>query len=133
MLYKFARLRVQDTHVAEDLVQETLVKAFQSFDQFRRESSVRTWLFQILRNEINSHFRKVSRAKKTAPNNDQGPSMAELLCPTLENDQFQTAVEREEFWAVIQKCFERIPEHLLDTFLFRLANPEEKATIYVRN
>ena len=126
MLFKFAVLRVQDTHLAEDLVQETLVKAFQSYDRFRHESSVRTWLFQILRNEINSHFRKASTARR-ATTRDEEISMSDLLCPRLNNDEFRTAVEREEFWDVIQKCFERVPEHLLETFLFRLANPGEKA------
>ncbi len=33
----------------EDLVQETFVRAFGSFDSFRGESSLRTWLFTIAR------------------------------------------------------------------------------------
>ena len=33
----------------EELVQDTFVRAFQSLDSFRAESSLRTWLFTILR------------------------------------------------------------------------------------
>ena len=51
--------------------------------------------------------------------------MTDLLCPHVSNDQFRSAVERAEFWEAIQECFEKIPEQLLDTFLFRLANPDE--------
>ena len=34
-LFRFASLRVQDVHVAEELVQETLVKGIQGFARFR--------------------------------------------------------------------------------------------------
>ena len=46
ILYKFAVLRVGDSHLAEDLVQETLLKAISSYAGFRKESSVLTWLFR---------------------------------------------------------------------------------------
>jgi RNA polymerase sigma-70 factor, ECF subfamily len=36
-------------HVAEDVVQDTFVRAFASIDGFRGESSLRTWLFTIAR------------------------------------------------------------------------------------
>ena len=36
LLFKFALLRVRDAHTAEDLVQETLVKAFAAFDKLSR-------------------------------------------------------------------------------------------------
>ena len=126
MLYKFACLRVNDPHVAEDLVQETLTKAFANFAKFRHEASVRTWLFQILRNEISQHYRKKKSAKLRGDSSSEGVELDNLLCPELTNQEFSTAVEREEFWAVIQTCFEKIPEHLLETFLHKLANPHEK-------
>ncbi|MGK0350751.1 MAG: RNA polymerase sigma-70 factor (ECF subfamily), partial [Planctomycetota bacterium] len=38
----------RDPHWAEDLVQETLVRAFRGLPNFRAESALRTWLFRIL-------------------------------------------------------------------------------------
>ena len=128
VLYKFAFLRVRDAHIAEDLVQETLLKAIGGFANFRGESSVRTWLFAILRNEINRHARiKKSQQRVTADSDERGSVVLDsLLSPKISDFQFTNAVEREEFWDVVQRCCEQLPEHLLDTFLYRLANPDEK-------
>lgn len=46
-------------HVAEDLTQDTFLKAFQTLASFRGESSLKTWLFKIARNTfINFSKRK---------------------------------------------------------------------------
>jgi RNA polymerase sigma-70 factor, ECF subfamily len=47
---------------AEDLVQETLLKAFRSYDSFEAGTNLRAWLFRILTNTfINSYRAKQSR------------------------------------------------------------------------
>lgn len=47
-LLALARRHCHDHHWADDLVQETLVRAFRGLEQFRGEAAVRTWLFRIL-------------------------------------------------------------------------------------
>ncbi|MCA8974578.1 MAG: hypothetical protein KDC98_07635, partial [Planctomycetes bacterium] len=47
-LMALARRHCHDPHWAEDLVQETLVRALRGLAGFRGESSLRTWLFRIL-------------------------------------------------------------------------------------
>ncbi|MFK7769829.1 MAG: sigma-70 family RNA polymerase sigma factor [Mariniblastus sp.] len=129
ILFKFAMLRVRDPHIAEDLVQEVLVKAFAAHGKFRHESSVRSWLFQILRNEISGFYRKKKKEKTTTSESqflEDPVELRELLRPQVTNKEFASAVERDEFWEMIQICFNKIPEHLLETFLYRLANPDEK-------
>ncbi len=128
-LFKFAMLRVRDNHLAEDFVQETLIKGMKAFDKFRGDASVRTWLFQILRNEISSYYRSAKRSASKEVSASDSLDMGELLHPLVSNNDFQSIVERDEFWAVIQTCFEKIPDHLLDSFLARLANPDEKIDI----
>ena len=44
----------------------------------------------------------------------------------MSGTQFASAIEREEFWDVIQHCYQQLPEHLLDTFLYRMANPQAR-------
>jgi RNA polymerase sigma-70 factor (ECF subfamily) len=47
--------------VADDLVQETLVKAWAAFGSFKVGSNLRAWLFTILRNTYFSQYRKRRR------------------------------------------------------------------------
>jgi RNA polymerase sigma factor (sigma-70 family) len=49
-LYNFARWLAQNPDDAEDLVQETYLKALRSFASFQPGSNFRAWIFQILRN-----------------------------------------------------------------------------------
>ena len=128
-LFKFAMLRVRNNHLAEDLVQETLIKGMRAYHKFRGEASVRTWLFQILRNEISSYFRSGKRSANKEISASDSFDINDLLHPLVSVNDFQSIVERDEFWTIIQTCFERIPDHLLDSFLIRFANPDEKVDI----
>jgi len=49
-LYNFARWLTQNQEDAEDLVQETYVKALKGFESFQLGTNFRAWIFQILRN-----------------------------------------------------------------------------------
>ncbi|MBS0031545.1 sigma-70 family RNA polymerase sigma factor [Chitinophaga sp. 22321] len=64
-LFKFAVAKVADNGLAQDLVQETFLSALQALEQFRAESSEKTWLMAILKNKIIDHFRKSSKVPVT--------------------------------------------------------------------
>jgi len=49
-LYNFACWLTQDRSAAEDLVQETFMKALKGFSSFRQGSNFRAWIYRILRN-----------------------------------------------------------------------------------
>jgi RNA polymerase sigma-70 factor (ECF subfamily) len=49
-LYNFAHWLTQDAHEAEDLVQETYIKALRGFSGFQLGTNFRAWIFRILRN-----------------------------------------------------------------------------------
>ena len=57
-LYRVARSVVQDDSEAEDVVQETYVRAFGSLGQFRGDSSLATWLTRITLNEALGRLRR---------------------------------------------------------------------------
>ena len=57
-LLRFARRLTADPAAAEDLVQETFMRAWRSFDQFHGGTNVRAWLFRILLNTFYGQGRK---------------------------------------------------------------------------
>jgi RNA polymerase sigma-70 factor (ECF subfamily) len=59
---------------ADDLVQETLLKAWSHLDSFQEGTNLRAWLFTILRNAFYSEMRKRRREVE-----DAGDKMAESL------------------------------------------------------
>jgi RNA polymerase sigma-70 factor (ECF subfamily) len=60
-LRAFAVSLSQNADKADDLVQETLVKAWDKHESFQMGTNLKAWLFTILRNEFYSQMRKRGR------------------------------------------------------------------------
>ncbi len=57
----FALSLTRNSALADDMVQDTLVKAWTKIDRFEAGTNLRAWLFTILRNTYYSHHRKARR------------------------------------------------------------------------
>lgn len=57
-LRAFARTFTRDASDGDDLVQETLMRALRSIDSFRPGTSLKSWLFTIMRNTYYTQYRK---------------------------------------------------------------------------
>ena len=55
-MYNLALKMTGNPHDAEDIVQETLLKAIDKIDQFRQEASFGTWLYSIALNQSRAHL-----------------------------------------------------------------------------
>ncbi|MFH0736026.1 MAG: sigma-70 family RNA polymerase sigma factor [bacterium] len=60
-LYNFALQMTGSPDDANDLVQETFLKAFRFFDKFEQGTNCKAWLFRILKNCFINDFRKISK------------------------------------------------------------------------
>ncbi|MFZ2031363.1 MAG: sigma-70 family RNA polymerase sigma factor [Vitreimonas sp.] len=65
-LRAFARSLAHNAAQADDLVQDTLVKALANVDRFEPGTNLRAWLFTILRNHYYSQLRKSKREVEDA-------------------------------------------------------------------
>ncbi|WP_163131800.1 sigma-70 family RNA polymerase sigma factor [Agarivorans sp. Alg241-V36] len=57
-VYRYAYWLVKDKHVAEDIVQETFLRAWRSLDSLKDEKAAKAWLITILRRENARRFER---------------------------------------------------------------------------
>src|SRR5690625_4755694 len=62
-LYQYVYYMVKNKQLAEDIVQDVYIKVLKSYNNFRGESSEKTWLFSIARYTTIDYFRKQQRQK----------------------------------------------------------------------
>jgi RNA polymerase sigma-70 factor (ECF subfamily) len=97
-LYGFALSLAADHRDAEDLVQETYLRAYRKFEQFDFGTSCKAWLFRIMRNIA------IDRVRKKDPLWDTGgdASTDELACMQVEADHLACAID-------IKNAFNALP------------------------
>ena len=66
-LYGAALRMTRNPADAEDLVQETFLKAFAAFDTFRAGTNLKAWLYRILTNTYINGYRRKQRQPQQAP------------------------------------------------------------------
>jgi RNA polymerase sigma-70 factor (ECF subfamily) len=63
-LYATALRYARDEKDAEDLVQETLLRAYAAWEQFQEGTNCRAWLFRILTNNFINEYRRLHRERR---------------------------------------------------------------------
>src|SRR5215203_1181125 len=66
LLFRAALRMTQQEQAAEDLLQDTLERAFVNFARYEPGTNIRAWLLRIMSNVRISGFRRVSRRPQTA-------------------------------------------------------------------
>lgn len=64
-LQNLAKYLTLDENEADDLVQDTLLRAYQFFHKFQSNTNCRAWLFKIMKNLFINHYRKKKRRLDT--------------------------------------------------------------------
>ncbi len=65
LLYNYALRMTGNPADADDLVQETYLKAFRFWDKYEKGTNIRAWLFRIMKNSYINVYRKESREPDT--------------------------------------------------------------------
>lgn len=134
-LYSYAYMRINDTELAKDLVQETFLAGLEGWDKFSRQSSEKTWLTGILKNKIYDVYRKKSRGAKSEP----------LAAEPVEQDDFfesdsghwkqgrypeafgieePSNLEDKEFDGILKSCMAKLPP--LWSSVFKMKHIDEE-------
>jgi RNA polymerase sigma-70 factor, ECF subfamily len=111
-LYNFARWLARDSNDAEDVVQETYLKALRSFASFRPGTNFRAWMFQILRNTFLSSCSKLERRMTVAMNMEEdGPELA------VDTETPETILMNRSNSKLLQRAIDELPVHHREALL----------------
>lgn len=95
-LYRLAYAWCNDKQLAEDIVQETLMKAWQYRDSIRQDEAEMAWLCRVLRNTMADYFRRHGNAEMTSLTEE----MCDLTQLTPEEDCEQSDMAKQVRHAV---------------------------------
>jgi RNA polymerase sigma-70 factor (ECF subfamily) len=122
-VYNVALKVLGDQQEAEDVLQETFLRAFEALDRFEGRSKLSTWLYRIAYNASLMRLRK--RKRMTAFSLDQPQrELAESVekgsrylmdWSTLPDDELLTVEARQE----MDRAIAELPESLRSTFVLR--------------
>jgi RNA polymerase sigma-70 factor (ECF subfamily) len=111
-LYNFARWLVHNSNDAEDLVQETYLKALRSFGSFQPGTNFRAWIFQILRNTFLTSCSKLERRMTVAMDSEEGgPELA------VDTETPETILMNRSNSQLVQRAIDDLPVHYRETLL----------------
>jgi RNA polymerase sigma-70 factor (ECF subfamily) len=97
-LYNFAHWLTQNRDEAEDLVQETYMKALKGFSSFQQGTNFRAWMFRILRNTFLTSRTGLKQSAPLEEEEDALPPVSttpeSLLLARADQEQIQSALEQ---------------------------------------
>lgn len=114
-IYSFIYKLCRDTHLTEELTQETFYQAFTSFHRFRGQSEIFTWLAAIAKHTYYRYLRK----NKLGYDAISLDVITDVFCVnTLGNPEEE--VQKKIVSETIQKMVSKIPEKYRDVVMLRI-------------
>jgi RNA polymerase sigma-70 factor (ECF subfamily) len=92
-LYATAVRLTKNGNDAEDLVQETMLKAFRYFDKYEDGTNCKAWLFKIMTNTFINRYRKQQKRKEFLVDDDFRPLQERAEAP--ERNPFIDEIDEE--------------------------------------
>lgn len=131
-MLRFAELQLRDRALAEDLVQEAIEAALRKSSSFNGQSTLKTWVFAILRNRIIDHLRQASRTVNMSSLVDDDEDWHEKLDalftergawrdgprPVAWPDP-EESMQTRQFWTVFETCLDHLPAATGRVFMMR--------------
>ena len=114
----YIRMMVKDNDVADDILQETFIKAVRVIDEGRYADTGKflSWLLRIAHNQVIDHFRSQKNAK-TVSESDAGYNMLGTLRfaeRTVEDAMISSQIEED-----VRRLIERLPAEQREVVMMR--------------
>lgn len=131
-MFRFAQLQLRNRETAEDMVQDAIESALRNASSFSGRSSLKTWVFTILKNRIIDHLRQAGRTIPMSSLVDEGEDWQERL-EALFNERGgwrdsarpaawpnpERSMQNTQFWVVFEGCLDLLPANTARVFMMR--------------
>ncbi|AOW19078.1 RNA polymerase subunit sigma-70 [Polaribacter vadi] len=132
-LFNYAVVRVNNSDVAKDLVQDAFYAALKSAKNFQGKSTERTWLVSILKRKVIDYYRKINSKKGKAEvrmnfydDGENEGSWLEERVPQSWNNETEKDIENLELKNQLDTCIDNLPEKY--ALVFRMKTIQEFET-----
>lgn len=109
-LYNFGLRLTADPNDAEDLVQDTIVKAYRFFSSYEKGTNAKAWLFRILKNSYINNYRKKSKKPQQVDYDEVATFYETIRAERTETSDLEDKMFRELIDDDISNALDEIPE-----------------------
>ena len=115
-LFNLCLRLLNDRSEAEDMTQETFIRAYQGIASFREEASLNTWLHRIATNLCKNRIAYLSRRKQRSHDHlpvleaKSGELWQSKATASTSHDQPEQSLESKEAQALITQALNQLPE-----------------------
>jgi RNA polymerase sigma-70 factor (ECF subfamily) len=109
-LYNFAIRLTTDPIDAEDLVQDTIVKAFRFFGSYEKGTNAKAWLFRILKNSYINNYRKKSKQPQQVDYDEVSTYYETVRSEQSDTTDMEDILYRDMLDDHITRALQRLPE-----------------------
>ena len=109
-LYNFALRLTTDPNDAEDLVQDTIVKAYRFFSSYEKGTNAKAWMFRILKNSFINNYRKTSKKPSQVDYDEVSSYYESIRAERTETSDLESLMFREMMDDDLSEALTRLPE-----------------------
>ncbi|MBN2732301.1 MAG: sigma-70 family RNA polymerase sigma factor [Balneolaceae bacterium] len=109
-MYNFALRLTSDPNDAEDLVQDTIVKAYRFFSSYEKGTNAKAWLFRILKNSYINNYRKKSKQPSQVDYDEVSSFYETIRADRTDTSDLEDRMFRELIDDDISNALEELPE-----------------------
>lgn len=125
-LFRLAYLLMGDEQIADDIVQETLIRAYRGLAGFDSTRPLRPWLLQIVRNTARNHRRAGRRYLAALQRwwHDEGENAQSIPAPSL-------STHADQLWQAVRQLSQADQEIIYLRYFLELPVAEVAATLTI--
>jgi RNA polymerase sigma-70 factor (ECF subfamily) len=135
-LYSYSVARMNDTGLAEDIVQETFLSGWKNRASYKGEASEKNWLFAICKNKIVDHYRKMAHLAARPAEMDSSDAFFDdeehwtaEAGPTDWGINIDQNIEKKEFYSILELCKSKLQQLQQAVFVLKFMEGHDSLAI----